>query len=424
MNETTPPVQPKTHQPAKKNCNTIQVVLVTFLITFIIMSAIGVGAYVKATANSIQFSNDPETAAAVQKLEDVANLLKDNYYAELSDADVLAAMTSGLADEIGSRYTMYLTSEQVEQLNDSMSGEYVGIGALVTMNKSGLVEITEVLEGSPAQDAGIRVGDMFIEVDGDDVTQMDTVEEVAIKVKGEAGTMVDIVMYRPSESRNVEFSVVRKKITNVSIAGEMLTDTIGYIEIREFSTGVSAQFKLMVEQLIAEGAESFVFDLRNNSGGLATEVIDMLDFLLPEGEIATIRGREDGKAFTHTWQSYAGAGVPDDMRYAILINANTASASELFSGCLRDYQKAYLIGKQSFGKGSGTQTFSLRDGSAVNITIFRYYLPGGDFIEEIGLEPDLDVDLPENTAGMSLYQLTLEQDTQLTAGIEYLEGLE
>jgi len=377
----------------------------------------------RQTSNNISFATDEDTVLAVQKLRTVLKLLGDNYYEKLTDEQLLEAMTSGLVDEIGSRYTMYLSKEQNDQLNESMSGEYVGIGALVTVNKNGLAEITEVLADSPAQAAGIHAGDVFVKVNETDVTAIDAIEEVAVLVKGEAGTDVKLVMYRASEGRNVEFTVTRRKITNAALSYKMLDNGLGYVQIRDFSQGVARQFEAAVKDLTAQGAEHIVFDMRNNSGGRADEVIEMLDFLLPKSTIATVKGRSNGQEFSESWDSDQSMGVPDTMRYALLINGNTASAAELFSGCLRDNGKGYLIGEQSFGKGSGTQTYSLADGSAINVTIFLYYLPSGESIEEIGLAPDLEVTLPAEIAGLSISQLTLEQDTQLSAAIQYLTNL-
>lgn len=408
--------------------------LVAALLTFILTAGGGVMlyAYLKdagvldtdvKTDNNISFATDADTIAAVDKLKEVYDFLDENYYKDLTDAQMLEAMTSGLVDEIGSRYTMYLTAEQNSQMNESMSGEYVGIGALVTINKNGMAEISEVLADSPAQAAGIQAGDVFVEVNDTDVTAVDAIEEVAIIVKGEAGTPVRLVMYRASENKNIEFSVVRRKITNASLSSKMLTTEIGYIQIRDFSSGVSKLFKAAVEDLKTQGATHIVYDMRNNSGGLASEVIDMLDYLLPEATIATVKGRSDGEAFSESWTSDARMNVPDSMRYAILINGNTASAAELFSGCLQDYDKGWLIGEQSFGKGSGTTSHTLDDGSAINVTIFLYYLPDGDSIEEIGLAPDQEISLPGEVAGLSISQLTLEQDTQLAAALDYLEKI-
>ncbi|NLM14782.1 MAG: S41 family peptidase [Clostridiaceae bacterium] len=409
-------------------------VLITASITFMLTAGgailIGVG-LVKAglfggqsSPNVLSFADDAETREAVAKLKDTIKILGDNYYEELSDVKILEALVSGVADRIGSRYTMYLTAEQYNMLEESMQGEYVGIGALVMMNRNGLVEITEVLQGSPAEAAGVRTGDVFLDVDGVDVSEMSTVEEVAAMVKGEEGTIVELLMFRPTEGRNLTFRIERRRIVNAALNSRMLTDEIGYIQIREFTGGVAELFAAAIDDLQGQGAQRLVIDLRNNSGGRADEVIRMLDYILPKMVIATIQGRADGRPFEETWHSDEEMAVPDTMRYAILINGMSASASELFSGCLRDHNKAYLIGEQSFGKGSGTQTFLLPDKSAVNVTTFLYYLPNGESIEEVGLTPDLPVVLPEEAAGLSIHQLTPELDTQLAAALDYLENPE
>ncbi len=373
---------------------------------------------------SFNLDADPATEKALLKLETVFNNIKSSYYTELSDAELLQAMTSGLVNELDSPYTMYLTAEQNEQLEESMSGDYSGIGAIVGLNKDGLVEITEVLDKSPAETAGIKVGDLFMAVGETDVTEFRDTSAVAALVRGEEGTSVELTFYRPMTGETVTVEAVRQKISSASVAYRPLTKTVGYIMVREFSHNVSQNFFAAVQELQKAGAKHLVIDLRNNTGGMASEVIAMLDYLLPTATLASLKGREDGQYFESEWRSDAKSFVPDSMRYAIIVNGITASASELFAGCLRDYDKAVLIGEQTFGKGSGTITIKLEDGSAINLTNFLYYLPGGESIEGIGLEPDEIVRLPEEVWGISLSKLTLEQDKQLFAALNALERLE
>lgn len=372
---------------------------------------------------SMSFGYDADTRKALEKLQNVFQIIDKNYVDDLTDAQMLEAMTSGLVDELGNPYTMYLTAEQNAQIEESMSGNYSGIGAFVNLNKEGLVEVTEIIENSPAEEAGVQIGDLFVSVNGTDVSDYKDITSVAVLVRGEEGTTVDLELYRPSIAGNVMITATRRKITSASVSHRMLNETIGYVQIREFSQGVAKNFIAAINDLQGQGARHIVFDLRNNTGGMASEVIEMLDFLLPKGVIASIEGREEGKPFKSEWGSDKSMGVDESMRYAILINSFTASASELFSGCLRDYDKAYLIGEQTFGKGSGTITYTLADGSAINVTNFLYYLPGGESIEGIGLAPHLEVVLPEEVQGLSINRMTLEQDTQLKAAIDYLTGL-
>jgi carboxyl-terminal processing protease len=368
----------------------------------------------------LSFTDNETNAAALDKLRSVYQTLSDNYYKELSEPELIEAMTRGLVNEMDSPYTMYLDAEQTRQIAESMSGNYVGIGAIVAFNTNGLVEVTEVVPGGPAEDSDIRAGDLFLKVNGQSVEGLSDVNEIAVLVRGEAGTTVDLEMFRPSTRQTYTVSAVRRKIVSASVSHRMIDDQIGYVRISEFSTGVAEQFRLAVEDLKNQGAENLVVDLRNNSGGLAHEVIDMLDYLLPKAEIARIEGRNRGKPFRESWTSAPSQGVPPGMRYAVLINRYSASASELFAGCLRDLDYARLIGEQSYGKGSGTVTFDLSDGSSLNVTNFLYYLPAGDSIEGVGLQPDDLVTLPEATAGKSIPQLRDGEDTQLEAALEYL----
>ncbi|MDD2457180.1 MAG: S41 family peptidase [Eubacteriales bacterium] len=429
------------HQPTKADTGrphshlgrTILVVLITMALTFTLTVSGGVFVLLQAGVSllpgqndqslGIQFGGDEETRTALNKLRSVYDTLDKNYYKDLTDAEMLAAMTSGLVNEMDSPYTMYLDAEQTQQIAESMSGNYVGIGAIVAFNTAMQVEITEVIEDSPAEEADLRAGDIFIAVDGESVEMIQDITQLAILVRGTEGTLVELEMYRPSANRQFKIQVERRSITSASVSHRMLDPEIGYVRISEFSTGVADLFIRAVEDLKSQGARHIVFDLRNNSGGLANEVIAMLDYVLPKTEIARIEGRQDGKLFTQEWTSDASMGVPADMRYAILINEFSASASELFTGCLRDLDLAEVIGIQSFGKGSGTLTFNLADGSSVNVTNFLYYLPGGSSIEGVGLEPDRIVELPEQAAGKSIPQLTAEEDTQLAAAVTYLESL-
>ena len=372
---------------------------------------------------SMSFNFDANTEKALDKLQSVFEIIDGEYFEDLTDAEMLEAMTRGLVNELGNPYTMYLTAKENAQIEESMSGNYSGIGAFVSLNKEGLVEVTEIIEDSPAEAAGLQIGDLFVAVDGTDVSGYKDITSVAVLVRGEEGTSVELELYRPSAGKNIQITATRRKITSASVSHRMLDETIGYVQIREFSQGVSKNFIVAIEDLKAQGAVHLVFDLRNNTGGIASEVIDMLDYLLPKGVIASIEGREGGEPFKSEWGSDKFMGVDESMKYAVLVNNFSASASELFSGCLRDYDKAYLIGEQTFGKGSGTITYTLEDGSAVNVTNFLYYLPDGESIEGEGLAPHLEVVLPDEAQWISINQMTLEQDTQLKAAIDYLTGL-
>ncbi len=404
-------------------------VLLTTLVTFVATSilCVGVGLLVYGNRNastaSLSFDNTQAVRDRIAKIDEMRGYLKANFLEELTDEQLLDAMVSGLADNLGNPYTFYLDKENYTLWQESLNGVYYGIGASVIVNKDGFVEISSVVSEGPADRAGLKTGDVLITVDGEDITSLKDTNIIATRVKGDEGTTVTIGIRRPSTGADIDLSIVRARIVSDPVRSMMLLDGIGYIQIKEFSEGLDIEFRAAVQDLISKGATSFVFDLRNDPGGSAVEVTGMLDYLLPYGEIASIKGRQDGKAFDESWTSDSKTGVPDTMRYAILVNGYTASASELFSGCLRDFGKAWLIGTQTFGKGSGTMTYALSDGSAVNVTTFRYYLPSGVCIEGEGLAPDQVVELPEAVANLSVEEIPRDQDEQLKAAIVYLANL-
>lgn len=373
------------------------------------------------TDNSLLFDEKSETITAVSKLKLVIEDLKNNYLEKLTDKQIIDAMTSGLPGSLNNPYTYYLSAEEYSRNMESMSGNYVGIGCTVTHSAQGETIVVDVIEGGPAAIAGLKAGDMFISVDGVNVQQTKAPEDVAVKVRGKEGTTVKIVIYRKSADKNITMPIVRRTIKSQNVKYRMLDKTTGYMMIKGFTNDVDIDFIKAMDELQAKGAKNVVFDLRFNPGGSANSMIGMLEYLLPKGTLlASIKGRSEGKPFEENWVTKNKMKVPETMKYAILVNEYSASASEFFSGCLRDHGKAVLIGKNTFGKGSGTSLFVLPDGSAVNITTFKYYLPKGESIEGKGLKPDIEIDIAEKDKTVPIEQLTIEQDAPLKKAIETL----
>ncbi|HZJ69031.1 MAG TPA: S41 family peptidase [Candidatus Eisenbacteria bacterium] len=369
----------------------------------------------------LYFKDSDSNKEALQKLDVVLNLIEDNYFEELAENELIEAMTIGMVEKLGSPYTFYLSPEYVLQMEDSMSGEYSGIGAIV--EKIGnIYQISDLIEDSPAESSGLMINDLFLTVDGRDAEEYEDVTALAMDIRGEEGTSVEISIFRPSENKQYDFTIERRSISNANIRSRMLTNNVGYVRITEFNEGVSDNFIAAMDQLQTQGAKNVVFDLRNNGGGYVHEVLTMLDYLLPEGTMITEIGRRDGEKFEIAEESDKYMGVPEDMEYICLINGNSASASELFAGCLRDWEKAELVGETSFGKGVGTITKFLTDGSAVQITNFYYNLPNGDNINELGLEPDYFIELPEEVRNFVVSRIEAEDDTQLQKAIEILKN--
>lgn len=378
------------------------------------------------SAPSLSFENQilsdsVENKQALDKLSVIIKQVKDNYYEELSDQEIIQAMTEGMLEKFGSPYTFYLSPEYVKQMEESMSGSYSGIGATVEQVGDGF-QISDLVEDSPAEKAGLLINDRFVAIDDKPAKEFEDVNALALAIRGQEGSQVKIKIFRPSKNQEFSFEIRRKTITNSNIHSEMLTDEIGYVRIISFNQGVSDNFIEAMDKLQAAGAKNVIFDVRNNGGGYVDEVLNMLDYLLPEGPLITEVGRRNGKEFELAERSDAEMGVPDSMHYICLINKNSASASELFSGSLRDWDKAKLVGEQSFGKGVGTITKFLTDGSAIQITNFYYNLPSGENINEVGLKPDFPVELPENQRNITVSRIPKGQDKQLEKAIELLNN--
>ncbi len=424
--------------------NTVFVILLTALITAIITSVLvwnltkggilpGPNLSGNDTSNSgvhsIQglglsiHTDDPETEKEADKLAQIVKLLQDNYYSTLSSKEIISYMSKGILNAVDNPYTYYLSREKLADFNEAMKGNYYGIGASVRKTEEGEFLITEIMEKSPAEKAGLKRGDVITTVAGKNVSEFTDASDLAKNVRGEAGSSVEITVKR--DGKEAKFTVIRGEVVQKVVRTRMLEDGIGYLYISDFTISLPEQFAEGLKNLLEAGAKNIVFDMRYNPGGSADSLIKVVDMLLDEARIAEIRGRDRGQAMRETWDSKDGKMVPDEMRYAILVNGNTASAAELFSGALRDHDKAVLIGSKTFGKGSGTRMFELIDHSGANITIFNYYLPKGDLIEGKGITPNIESEGPskETLQKKAIYELEASEDPDLSKAIEYIKKL-
>ncbi len=375
----------------------------------------------ETTTVGLTFERTPENTAELEKLTQIWELLQDYYYKDYTDAEMIALMSEGLIKNMGSRYTFYLSPEERAQDKEGMSGEYSGIGAIVQMDEEGNYVITRLVDDAPAMKAGLLPGDVFVAIDDKPIKDFKGVESLASAVRGEEDTSVKIEIYRQATDENLIFDVVRKHITTANLSYKMLVDKIGYIYVTEFTGHVSDNFEKALRDLLRQGMTGLVIDLRYNGGGLADECIKMLDYLLDEATVSVIKGRMNGEPLEESWDTEDGMLVPAELPIALVLNEYSASASELFSGALQDLGRAVVVGVQSFGKGVGTRTWDLDDGSAVQITNFEYFLPKGENIQDKGITPDYIVELPEDAKNKQISQLTPEEDTQLLKAIELVK---
>ena len=342
-----------------------------------------------------------------EKLTTIDQVIDYYYlYEDEIDVDHLEEMIyKGYMAGLEEKYSGYYSAEEFTEVMESSSGTYCGIGAYVSQNmNTGVISIVNPFEGAPAANAGVQKDDILFAVEGEEVTGED-LNTVVARLKGEEGTTVNVTMYRSSENEYIDFEITRAFVDVPTVEYEMLENQIGYIQLVEFDEVTIEQFNLAVEDLTAQGAQSFIFDLRDNGGGLVKSVCDILDTILPKGLLVCTEDK-NGKR-EEEW-----ADDPDciNVPMVVLVNGNSASASEIFTGAMKDYDKAEIIGTKTYGKGIVQQFISFSDGSAVKLTSYEYFTPNGTAIHGVGIEPDIVVE----------YDTEAEEDNQLQAAIAFL----
>ncbi len=341
------------------------------------------------------------------KVEDVLEKL-DTYYLEGVDTDALyEEAIRGLVDSVGDPYTTYFTKSEYESFTDKMDGSYEGIGVVVSYGDTeDSVIVVAPFKDSPGERAGMKPGDRIVKVDGVDVIGM-SLDKVVERIKGEQGTEVIITVRR--DEVELDIPIIRDVIEIPTIEYEMLEGNIGYILMSGFDIITEPQFEEALEDLEKQGQEGLIIDLRNNPGGFLHIVFAIVDQLIEKGNLVVYT--EDRQGNREEWITKTGDSFEKPL--VILINGNSASASEILSGAIKDLDKGVLVGETTFGKGLVQRTFDMDDGSAIKITISKYYTPSGSYIHDIGIEPDVDVELDTEN----------EKDNQLDEAIRIMKEM-
>lgn len=343
------------------------------------------------------------------KLETIEGLIDKNFYFEDDEQSKQDGIIKGYMEGLDDPYSVYYTQEEYASFLEDTEGEYVGVGVQVSQDAdTKTITVVKVFDG-PAGEAGIEAEDIITEVNGEDISDQD-IDTVVDKIRGEEGTEVTITVYRSSDGEDHEFTMPRRKVENPTVEYKMLADNIGYIEVSSFYEVTGQQYIDAVEDLNAQGMEGLIVDLRGNGGGLLEIAVDMLDYMLPAGKIVYTEDK-DGNV-TSEYKS------TDDEQFtkplAILVNGYSASASEIFAGAIKDYGIGTLVGTNTFGKGIVQRVFPLEDGSAVKLTIAKYFTPNGNDIHKVGIKPDIEVELDRDAYKESKG----EKDNQLQAAVD------
>lgn len=350
----------------------------------------------------------------VSKLEQLESLIEDRFIGETDSEALEDAASAAMVSATGDRWSYYIPAGKLENYVEQMTNAYVGVGITIQAQEddSGFL-ILSVTSGGPAEEAGILAGDLLIRVEDQDVRGMDT-KEVGNLVRGDQGTAVTMTVLRSGESMTLP--VERRKVETVVARGEMLDKTTGLVTIKNFDERCADETIAAIETLLERGAQKLIFDVRNNPGGYADELVKVLDYLLPEGEVfhtVDYSGKE------HI--DYSDADCLD-VPMAVLVNGNSYSAAEFFAAALQENEAAIVVGEKTVGKGYFQTTFPLYDGSAVSLSIGKYYTPKGENLAGVGVTPDKVVTVDEETAAAIYYNaLTPEEDPQIQAALKELK---
>lgn len=390
----------------------ILIILFTALITFQITYL----ALWKADrrANSLAGSGEAEGVAAIEeKLELISDIYEEYYIGKLDLTELETGTMMGFVYGTGDKYGEYMDAETYAQFTSDASGDTEGIGIMVVENvETGLIEVVEIMPDSPASKSDIKVGDLISSVDGNDAAELGYYKALDM-MQGKAGTTANFTVYRDGEY--IELSIERAHVDQVNVNYHLYEDGItGVIRVTTFDAVTAEQFKAAVEDLQKQGAVRFVFDMRGNTGGLLTSVVEVLDYLLPEGVIIRITDSEGNE------QTQNSDSSEIDVPMAVLTNGATASAAELFTAALRDYDKSVTVGTTTYGKGSMQTIIPFSDGSALRVTYRMYSPPKSENYDGIGITPDIEVELDEALWGQSIYKISDAEDNQLQAAVAAL----
>lgn len=398
----------------KNNSKILVTIFLTMIITFAVSYLLFYGRICRDVDGSVSTSEALKDDTYRAKLAQIRQLIDSEYLGEVDENSLRESTIKGYVEGLNDIYSEYYTVEEMQSLLSDMESSYTGIGVYITLDKEyNLVKIYGFLDGSPAKEAGLEVGDFIVGVNGEDLTG-DDFENASKRIMGEEGTTVNLTIARKGQNGTTEYTITRKKIEVKSITYQVLENNIGYIYVSTFDKDkVSEEFNTAIIDLKSKGITSLIVDLRNNGGGILSECANMADIFVDSGTQMIHQKDKKGN------DDITSARLPKsvDMNMVILVNQYSASASELFTGIVRDnVDKCTVVGTQTYGKGVVQSLRSFTDGSGIKITTDEYFTTGQYTINGVGIIPDVKVDDYQYSGS-----LELEKDTQLKKAIEILK---
>lgn len=350
-----------------------------------------------------------EDASSEEKLSVLKGLIDENYIGDVDEEALEEGIYKGYIQGLEDPYSVYYNEEETKDLYETTEGEYSGIGAVLSQDlESGVITLVQIYEDSPAAKAGLKDNDILTKVGDIEVTGMD-LSEVVTYIKGEKGTDVDLTVLRGEDAEEITVTATRDTVEAQTVKYEMLEGKTGYLSVSEFDSVTYAQYEEALNELTDQGMTGLIVDLRNNPGGNLNTVCEMLDLVLPKGTIVYTEDK-DGKRETATSDDEHQINVP----MVVLVNGNSASASEIYAGAIQDYGIGKIVGTQTYGKGVVQQIFDLGDGTSVKLTIAEYFTPNGRSIDGEGITPDVEVEYEAD-------ENNPEADNQLEKALEVMK---
>ena len=389
-----------------------------FLLGVLLAAVVGLGGYLGVTnyisaKEARQEETAPDSAKAKKKIQLLETLIDETYLEDADEDALTESMYAGLIDGLGDPYSRYYTKEEYKSLTEETEGSYQGIGIVMQQNPdTGVITIVRCYEGAPGAEAGVLPGDILYKVDGEEVTGTE-LAEVAKKIRSEDTESAKLTLARDGENDYIEVDVKKAQVEIPVVSHEMLENQVGYIAVYEFTAVTVQQYNDAYADLMAQGMKKLVIDLRGTPGGLLTAVCDIFNNIAPEKLIVYTEDKNGEKE-----EYLSGKGTNMDVPLAVLVNGNSASAAEIFAGAVQDYGIGTLVGTTTFGKGIVQKVTPLTDGSAVKLTISKYYTPSGRNIHGTGITPDVEVELDE--ALKQKVTISKDEDNQLQKALEVL----
>lgn len=332
--------------------------------------------------------NEASDTAKYSELFDVRKALIANYDGEVDDKKLLEGAIKGMTNSLKDPYTTYMTKEEYDNYNKENSGEYIGIGIYIGIENNEVV-ITSPIEGSPAQKAGIQAGDVIVKVNGEEIKG--DFEKAGSLIKGKKGEEVTVEIKRKGVAELMKFKIIREEIDTEDVKSEMLAGNQGYIQITGFNDGITEKLKKEITSLKEKGMNGLILDLRGNPGGYLHEAVGVASQFIPKGKTITYTVDKYDKKVVQK----SKGGIAEGMPLVVLVDGGSASASEVVTGALRDYELATIVGANTFGKGIVQAPVEFKNGSALKVTISKYYTPNGENIHKKGIKPDIEVVIPD-----------------------------